>query len=76
MLPTTLTAADPESERRRYKVVRLDTHQDVPGLILSASVETGLCMMRPDSGEAKEYNFGPYGFRIVPRPRGDRLAAR
>jgi hypothetical protein len=65
MLPDKLTAVDPESERRRYKVVRLDTHQDVPGLILSASVETGLCMMRADSGEAQEYNFGPYGLRIV-----------
>jgi hypothetical protein len=65
MLPTKLTAADAESERRRYKVVRLDTHDDVPGLILSASIETGLCMMRADSGEAKEYNFGPYGLRII-----------
>ncbi|MBV8118364.1 MAG: hypothetical protein JO081_00305 [Alphaproteobacteria bacterium] len=65
MLPQKLTAVDPESDRRRYKVVRLDTHQDVPGLILSASVETGTCMMRAGSGEAKEYNFGPYGLRIV-----------
>ena len=67
MLPTTLTAADPETARRRYKIVRLDTHQDVPGLILSASVETGLCMMRAASGEAREHSFGPYGLRIVTR---------
>ena len=66
MLPLNLTAADPESDRRRFAVVRLDTCERVPGLILSASVETGQCMMRNEpSGEAKEYIFGPYGLRIV-----------
>src|SRR5579871_4636051 len=46
MLPLKLTAADPESERRLYKIVRCDTMADLPGLILSANVETGLCLMR------------------------------
>jgi hypothetical protein len=65
MLPTKLTAVDPESERALYKVVRRDTMADVPGLILSASEETGLCLLRLATGEAQEYNFGPGGIRIV-----------
>jgi hypothetical protein len=65
MLPTKLTAADPESERRRYKIVRCDTLADVPGLILSASVETGLCLLRRAGGTSQEFNFGPNGLHIV-----------
>jgi hypothetical protein len=67
MLPMKLTADMPESDRRRYKIVRTDTMVDVhPGsLILSASVDSGLCMLRLTGGEAKEENFGPYGLRIV-----------
>jgi hypothetical protein len=62
-----LTAVDPESERARYKIIRRDTMDDVPGLILSASEETGLCLMRIHTGESKEYSFGPSGLRIVRR---------
>ena len=65
MLPRKLTAVDSETERRRYKVVRCDTMADVPGLILSASVETGLCLMRSTTGASQEFNFGPDGLRIV-----------
>jgi hypothetical protein len=65
MLPQKLTALDPESERARYKIVRRDTMDDVPGLILSASVETGLCLLRKTTGEAQEYNFGPSGLVIA-----------
>ena len=64
-LPYKLTAVDPESERARYKIVRRDNMTDVPGLILSASVETGLCLLRHPNGAAQEYNFGPDGLRIV-----------
>lgn len=60
-----LTAIDPESERRRYKIVRRDTMEDVPGLILSASVESGLCLLRLSSGVNQERGFGPEGLRIV-----------
>lgn len=67
MLPERLTAVDPESDRRRYKIIRTDTMQDVPGLILSASVETGICMVRNAVGESVEHNFGPRGLRIVVR---------
>ncbi|HEV2100662.1 MAG TPA: hypothetical protein VGR45_17285 [Stellaceae bacterium] len=65
MLPIKLTAVDAESERARYKIVRMDTMQDVPGLILSANVETGLCLVRLTNGTSQEYNFGPNGLRIV-----------
>jgi len=69
MLPRKLTAIDPESERRRYKIVRRDTMEDVPGLILSASVEAGLCLLRLSSGASQEFNFGPDGLRIVTAAR-------
>jgi hypothetical protein len=65
MLPCKLTAVDPESERRRYKIVRCDTMEDVPGMILSANVETGLCLVRLPNGASQEFNFGPEGLRIV-----------
>lgn len=69
MLPRSLTAVDPESDRRRYKIVRRDTMQDVPGLILSASVESGLCLLRLANGASQEFNFAPDGLRIVPAAR-------
>jgi len=69
MLPRKLTAVDPENERARYKIVRRDTMQDVPGLILSANVETGLCLMRQSNGSSQEFNFGPDGLRIVTATR-------
>jgi hypothetical protein len=65
MLPRQLTAIDPEIERARYKVVRRDTMETVPGLILSANVETGMCLMRLDNGEPQEFNFAPGGLIIV-----------
>ena len=69
MLPRKLTAVDPESERYRYKIVRRDTMEDVPGLILAASVETGSCLLRLSSGASQEFNFGPDGLRIVTAAR-------
>jgi hypothetical protein len=71
MLPIKLTAVDPEAERRRYKIVRTDTMDDVaPGsLILSASVESGLCLVRHRNGASEEFNFGPNGLRIVAAAR-------
>ena len=68
MLPQKLTALDSEEERERYKVVRRDTMADVPGLILSASVETGLCLLRnPTTEVSQEHNFGPGGLCIARR---------
>lgn len=67
MTPTVLTAAAPEPVRRRYKVVRADTMEDVwPGsLILSASAPRGHCILRSPSGGSREFDFGPCGIRIV-----------
>lgn len=63
-----LSAFDSEEMRARYKIVRRDRLTDVPGLILSASEETGLCLVRTSlAGGSQEYNFGLGGLRIVPR---------
>jgi hypothetical protein len=67
MLPVILSAADPESDRRRYAVVRLDTMAIVPGLILAANCDTGMCLLRVGDGEPAEHHFGPNGLRIVAR---------
>ena len=61
-----LSGRDPEELRACYKIVRRDTLADVPGLILSASEETGLCLVRESpAGGSQEYNFGPDGLRLV-----------
>jgi hypothetical protein len=64
-----LSAFDSEDERRRWKIIRLDMVNggEVPGLIIAATKETGLCLMQTSADEAsqQEYNFGPNGLRIV-----------
>lgn len=65
MLPMKLTAEVPETVRRRYQVVKLDTLMPVPGLIVAASVETGLCMLKDSMDQTQEYNFGPDSIKIV-----------
>ena len=70
MLPTKLTADDPESKRALYKIVRRDTFEDIPGLILTADTTSGICLMRVvEYGATKdvEHNYGPEGFSIIPR---------
>ena len=67
MYPTKLTAIDPESERELYKIVRRDLMIDVPGLILSANADAGLCILRLSNGTSQEYNYGPGGLMIVLR---------
>jgi hypothetical protein len=69
MLPRKLTAVDPESERRLYKTVRRDTMDDVPGMILSANVNTGLCLIRLINGASQGFNFGPDGLCIIAASR-------
>lgn len=68
-LPYRLTAVDPESERANYVIVRRDFVNPcvVEGLILSASQETGQCLLRLPDGTAQEFNFGPEGLRIMRR---------
>lgn len=67
MPPRKLTAVDPESLREMYRLVRLDTHDFVPGLIIWAYPTTGMCIMRSDDGTNVEYNFGPNMVKIVRR---------
>ena len=70
----------PEAERRRWRIVRLDTHQEVPGLILSADADTGAATLKVEVGvdiaedgtrsakyETQSLSFGPGGFAIVGR---------
>lgn len=72
MLPQKLNLIDPVAERARWRVVRLDTFAVLPGVILSADVETGLALMqvRPkteqDLGQ-EEFALGAHCIRIVPR---------
>ncbi|HUC70360.1 MAG TPA: hypothetical protein VMS01_04130 [Stellaceae bacterium] len=63
MPPRKLTAIDPE--RARYKIVRRDNFVDVPGLIMAANVDTGLCLLRDANGVSQEHKFEPDGFAIV-----------
>ena len=61
-----LSESDPESLRQMYKIVRRDYVDggDVPGLIIRADIDTGLCLLE-HKGEKKEYNFGVHCFAIV-----------
>jgi hypothetical protein len=80
MLPRKIPSDAPEAERRRWRVVRLDTHEELPGSVVSADCDTGVCVMRqrgPDqiaedgkrtmTFEAKDYSFGPGGIVIIGR---------
>jgi hypothetical protein len=67
MLPRKLVQDMPEAERARWRIVRLDTHQDLPGLILSADADAGVVTMKGADGAAKDYSLGSGGFAIVGR---------
>jgi hypothetical protein len=71
MLPRKLAADQPETERRRWRIVRLDTHEELPGLILSADCDSGACVMsvkKPDGAvEAEHLSFGPGAIIIIRR---------
>lgn len=63
--------------KRRWKVVRLDLIEDVPGEIISANDETGDCAMQVPvhaadgsmTTQTVTHAFGPCGMRIVWRAR-------
>jgi hypothetical protein len=67
MLPRKLANDVDEAIRRRYRIVRLDTHEELPGEILSADADNGVCVMKEASGAAKDYSLGPGGFVIIGR---------
>lgn len=65
MLPRKLAHDVPQAERRRWRIVRLDTHQEIAGEILSADIDAGVCTMKGPDGEARDYSLGPGGFAII-----------
>jgi hypothetical protein len=61
-----LTGHDSAEKRAGYRLVRLDTGDDVPGSLIScASEETGLCLMQMSDGSSQIHDFGPNGLRII-----------
>jgi hypothetical protein len=71
MLPDQLTQFDDPQTRAQFKVVRLDSGEDLPGEIISASTITGLCLMKLDENTTRNYDLGKGGLRIVARKRGN-----
>jgi hypothetical protein len=55
-------------DKRKWKIVRRDSCDDVPGDIITADEETGECSIEV-GGETKTLSFGPSGIRIVGRRR-------
>lgn len=72
-MPRKLSAVDPEDTRRQYKIVDRRTMADVgddDSLILSASEESGNCLLRYSNWAVQEHNLGPEGLRITPKSTG------
>jgi hypothetical protein len=67
VLPRKLSHDLPEPDRRRWRIVRLDTHQQLEGEILSADVDAGVCTMKGADGETRDYSLGPGGIAIIGR---------
>lgn len=59
---------DSAEEKRRWRLVRTDNYDDVPGEIITADEATGECCVHV-GGETKTLSFGPRGCRIVGRRR-------
>ena len=58
--------------RRRYKVIRLDNFEQIPGEIISANEETGELSMSvkkvgEDAYDTVTHSLGAGGFRIIRR---------
>jgi len=80
MLPRKITHDAADGVKRLYRIVRLDTHQELPGEILSADADNGVCVMRergPDeiaedgtrtpTYRTNDYTLGPDGLAIIRR---------
>jgi hypothetical protein len=71
LLPRRLTAEQPDAERARWCVVRLDTMAPLDGEILAADVDSGVATMRrraPDGSPVQvTYSPGPGGIAIIRR---------
>jgi hypothetical protein len=64
-LPRRIAQDAPEAERRRWRIVRLDTLTQLPGLILSADADTGVATMKGKDNQVHDYSLGPGGLVIV-----------
>ena len=72
MMPTKLTALDPEAERMRYAAVCSNNRITLPGLIVEADETSGRCVMLEwavwdgsrITSKATEYHLA--GLKILP----------
>jgi hypothetical protein len=67
-----LESYDSAENKRRWKIVRTDSYEDVPGEIVAANDETGdYCVQRTVEGETKTETMalGPGSIRLVSRGR-------
>ena len=59
-----------ESERKKWKIVRMDSYVALEGVIVSARVDTGDCCLLvtvDGKSQAKTYALGCGGIRIIRR---------
>ena len=63
-----LDATHSSADKARWKIVRTDTYDDVPGEIISADEVGGECCVHV-GGETKTLSFGPGGIRIIGKRR-------
>lgn len=57
-------------DKGRYKLVRTDSYEEVPGEIVTADEDTGECSVKVGD-ETKKISLGPGGVRIIGRGRRD-----
>ena len=55
----------PEAERKRWRVVRLDSYADITGEILFADELTGEVKTKDYGGFEKSYVLGEHAIRII-----------
>jgi hypothetical protein len=55
----------PEAERKRWRVVRLDSYSDIPGEIMFADELTGEVKMKDYGGFERSYAFGSGAIKII-----------
>lgn len=55
-------------DKARWKIIRLDLFDEMPGEIVSADEETGVCCLTYN-GEKKIHEFGHAGIRIIKAAR-------
>lgn len=61
-------AYDSEEKKAPWKIVRLDTFQDISGQIVTADELTGECSVK-NGDETKNFSLGERGLSIISRKR-------